>query len=207
VAIPATVSYNCLRKCIELLRSEVSEDAVQRGIPHFHVAQKLPLAARFSKVPSALIAAPALVGCVAAFMTFSFGAWDIPMGLAVGIAPARCVGEGDHRLIVLRLTNANKLFINHEGVNWDNLESRLSRIYSLRVDRTLYLLAEDGVPFQSVARALDIMENARRVNLGFGPVRMGPDRSDITVQLLTPKALSAHCLEPVSIGPSLHALR
>jgi hypothetical protein len=147
VAIPATVSYDCLRKCIESLRSEVSKDVVQRGSPHFHIAQKLPLAARFSKVPFALIAAPALVGCVAAFMTFSFGRWDIPMGLAVGIAPARCVAEGGDRLIVLRLTNADKLFINQEGVDWDNLESRLSQIYSLRVDRTLYLLLKMAFRF------------------------------------------------------------
>jgi MotA/TolQ/ExbB proton channel family len=207
VAIPATVSHNCLRKCLEALRSEVSKDVVQRDSPHFQVAQKLPLAARFSTVPFALIAAPALVGCVGAFMTFSFGAWDIPMGLAVGIAPVRCVDESDNRFIVLRLTNANNLFINQERVDWDNLGSRSSQIYSLRVDRTLYLLAEDGVPFQSVARALDIVENTRRVNLGSGPVLTLPDRLDLTVQLLTPKALSALCLEPVSIGPSLHALR
>jgi hypothetical protein len=41
--------------------------------------------------------------------------------------------------------------------------TRSSEIYKSRVDRTLFLYVEDGVPFQAVAEALDIVK-ANRLN-------------------------------------------
>jgi biopolymer transport protein ExbD len=205
VAVAAVLSYNYLRTKIDSLQREVAGNTHERTGQSFQVAQKLPLTARFSQIPFAVIAAPSLAVSIMAFMTFS--SFHTLRGLHVGLASDRCELEGDDRPIVLRITDAGELFINQTQEDWNSLAGRLSEIYRTRVHHTLYLRADDGVPFQSVARALDIVENARRVNVGSGPVRMGPDRLDITVQLLTPKALSAHCLEPVSIGPSLHALR
>jgi biopolymer transport protein ExbD len=205
VAIPAAWSYNYLRTRIDLLEIEISGDApVGRSRP-FRVAQKFPLAPRYSTIPFPLMAAPILailVGVV--FMEYS--SYQTPMGLSVSVVPARCDYEGDDRLIVLRLTDAGKLFINQTQEDWNSLPDVLSKIFGLRAHRTLYLLAEDGVPFQTVADALDSVEN---VNVEPHPaVRTGADKLGIKVRLITPKAMNTSCvLEPVAIGSSQHASR
>jgi len=204
VAIPAAVAHNYLRSRIEVLGSEVSKDLVQRRGLTFSRRPGIPLSARFPKLPFALIAVPALTVCVAAFMTFP--SFDIPTGLHVGLAPDRCVYEGHDRLIVLRLTDAGELFINQTQEDWNSLPEVLAEIYGQRVHRLLYLRADDGVPFQTFADAIDIVENA---NVEPHQVaRMGADKLDITVRLITPKAMNTSCLlEPVAIGSSQHASR
>ena len=66
----------------------------------------------------------------------------------------------------------------------------LSKIYGSRVRRTLYVLADDGVPFQTVADAIDIVENANVEP--HQAVRM--DKLDITVRLITPRAMDTSLL-------------
>lgn len=129
-----------------------------------------------------------------------------PMGLDVGLASDNCVDEGDDRLIVLRLTETGELFINQTQEDWNTLPEVLSKIYSTRAHRTLYLGAENGVPFQAVADAIDIAEHANAEP--HQAVRTGADRLDITVRLITPKTMNTSCLfEPVAIGSSHHASR
>jgi biopolymer transport protein ExbB len=166
VAVPAIVSYHCLRTLI---------DSLEPTSRQLRTVQKFPLAARFSKIPFAVIAAPALVLCIAGFMTFS--SFRISRGLVVGIASAHCENDGD-RVITLRITDTGKLFLNAEQEDWNGVATRLSEIYKLRVNRTLYLFVEDGVPFQAVADALDIVE-AKRLN--------------ISARLVTPSVMKAHC--------------
>jgi biopolymer transport protein ExbB/TolQ/biopolymer transport protein ExbD len=187
VAIPAAWSYNYLRTRIDLLESEIPSDAPRRT-RHFTVPQELPLAARFSRIPFPLVAAPSLailVGVV--FMEYS--SYETPKGLYVGItsAPLRCEYEGGDRRIVLRITNASKLFLNTEQEEWNSLSSRLSAVYSPRAYRTLYLVADDAVSFQTVADAIDIAENAQ--------VKGGAGSLDITVRLITPRAVNTRCPE------------
>lgn len=180
MAVPAVVSYNYLRTRIESLERELSGNAHERSVQSFQVAQKLPLTARFSKIPFAVIAAPSLAVSTMAFMTFS--SFHTPRGLHVGLASANCEYEGADRVVILRITDTGKFFLNTEWEEWNSLPIRLSEIYRWRVNRTLYLLAEDGVPFQTVADALDIL---------------GTDKLNITVRLVTPGAMMAHCPEPV----------
>jgi hypothetical protein len=106
----------------------------------------------------------------------------------------------------MRITDAGKLFLNAEQEDRNSLPGRLSEIYSMRVHRTLYLFADDGVPFQTVADALDTVENAL-VIVEPQAVDTGMDKLDITVRLVTPRALNARCPEPVATGSSRHALR
>jgi biopolymer transport protein ExbD len=205
VAVPATCSYNylCTRK--DLLESEVSNQPLAQIRRYRQGTRRLALTKRFSQLPAfALIAALGLAVLVA--VCTPYFAPREPTGLEVGLVPDRCVYEGDDRLIVLRLSDAGELSINQTQEDWNSLPEVLSKIYGSRVHRTLYLLAEDGVPFQTVADALDIVEN---VNVEpHQAVRTGADKLDITVRLITPKAMNTSCvLEPVAIGSSQHAPR
>jgi biopolymer transport protein ExbD len=121
-----------------------------------------------------------------------------PTGLDVELASANCRYDAVDRLIVLRVTGAGKVFINEEQEDWNGLAGRLSEIYSTRVYRTLYLFADDGVPFQTVADAIDIAENAT--------VTGSSSSLDITIRLITP-ATNAHCLEPIVTGYMQHVSR
>lgn len=196
VAVPATCFYNYLCTLIELLEGDVLNESIDR---------RLPLRKRFSEFPAfALIAVPTFAMAVAAFM--SFASFHEPKGFGIEVLPARCDYEGDDRVIVLRLSDAGELFINQTQEDWNSLSEVLSNIYSTRVPRTLYLLAEDGVPFQTVADAIDIVENANVEP--HQAVRTGANKLDITVRLITPKTMNTSCvLEPVAIGSSHHASR
>jgi biopolymer transport protein ExbD len=159
VAALATCSYNYLRTRIDLLESEVFDEEQQRG-RHFRAARRFPLTKRFSELPAfGLIAAPGLAILITGYMTFA--SFHTPTGFGIELASARCEYDGDDRLIVLHITDARKLFLNQEQADWNSLAGRLSEIYSMREHRTLYLLADSGVPFQTVADALDTVENAR----------------------------------------------
>ncbi len=211
VAIPAILAHNSLRTRIDRFGRECSaavgtvSHEEPTGLRPFRLAQRLPLKKRFSSLPPfALIAAPALASVVVMFMAFE--PYEKPTGLHVGLVPDRCVYEGDDRLLVLRLSDAGELFINQTQEDWNILPEVLTKIYGSRVHRTLYVRADDGVPFQTVADAIDIVENADVEP--HQAVRMGADKLDITVRLITPKAMSTSCvLEPVAIGSSQHASR
>jgi biopolymer transport protein ExbD len=205
VAVPAILTHNLLRTRVARFEREsasmvfagVAAHAHQNRPRPFRLAQTLPLKRRFSGLPPfALVAAPALASVVAMFM--SFEPYKTPTGLPVGLASDRCKFDSDDRLIVLRITDTGKLFINTEPVDWKGLAGRLSAIYDMRKYRTLDLLAEDGVPFQTVADAIDIAENA--------PVTR-PSEPNIRVLLITPRAENADCLAPIWIRPTRHTSR
>ncbi len=178
VAIPAALSYNYLRTRIDLLESEISSDVPVRRSRHFRVAQKFPLAARFSKISFPLIAAP-ILAILAGMVSMEYSSYETPTGLWVGMTPAtiRCEYDGGDRLVVLHVTDAGKVFLNQEQEDWNSLGGRLSEIYGPRLHRTLYLFADDEVPFQEVADAIDIATNAS--------VAGTSTSLDITVRLIT----------------------
>jgi biopolymer transport protein ExbD len=178
VAVPALRSHNYLRRRIDLLDVGIPRRLFERRAVHFQVAQSLPLIERFSNFPAyPLIAAPILTLLVAVFVILP--GYDV--GLRVGLAPAHRPYEAGvaERIIVLRITKPGKIFLNTEQEDWNSLPQRLSDIYSLRVDRTLYLLADDDVPFQTVADAIDIAEGMSSL-----------DR----VRLITPATMKGGCL-------------
>ncbi len=200
VAVLATCSYNYLRARIDLPQSEAFDQGRHR-CRHFRGARGFPPTKRFSDFPAfGLSAAPALAILIAAYTTLA--SFPTPTGFYVELASARCEFDGEDQLIVLHITDAGKLFINQEQEDWNTLADRLSAIYSMREHRTLYLLADPGVPFQTIARALDTVENApAAVEAQAVGMRMG--KLGINVRLVTPKALNAACLlKPVVIGSS-----
>lgn len=150
VAVPAICFHNYLRTRIELLRSAVFTGEL--------VSQKFPLAKQFSVVPAfALIAAPLLAILVAAYTTFA--SFRPPRGFGIELASAYYGRTNDHRLVVLRVNDAGKLFLNSERLDRSGLAGRLSQVYGIEGHRALCLLADEGVPFQTVANVLDTVEN------------------------------------------------
>jgi len=146
------------------------------------------------------MAAPSLAILVGVVFV-EYSSYHTPMGLTVSVVPTRCEDVGDDRLIALRLTDTGNLFINQTEEDENSLPEVLSKIYGTRVRRTLYLLAEGGVPFQRVADALDVVKNTNVEP--HQAIRTGAGRRDIAVQLITPQAVNNSCvLSPVAIGSS-----
>jgi biopolymer transport protein ExbD len=204
VAVLATCSYNYLRTRIDLLEGEVFDEGQQRG-RHFRGARRFPPTKRFSVLPAfGLLAAPVLAIAIAGCVTFA--SFHTSTGFYVELASARCEFDGEDKLIVLHLTDAGKLFLNQEQEDWNTLAGRLSEIYSMREYRTLYLLADSGVPFQTVAHALDTVENAPAA-VEAQAVRMRMDKLGINIRVVTPKALNADCPKPVVAGSGHFVLR
>lgn len=202
LAVLATCSYNYLRSRIDLLVSEAFEQGWQRS-RHFRGARRFPPTERFSEFPAF---APFAAFGLALLGFIVLPSLHPPKGFYVGPASAHCEYEGDEQLIVLHITDEGKLFLNQEQEYWTNLADRLSAIYSMREHRTLYLLADPGVPFRTVADALDIVEGASATP-GSQADGMRNNNLGIKVQLVTPKALTADCFKPVVTGSGRHALR
>ncbi|MGA2005612.1 MAG: MotA/TolQ/ExbB proton channel family protein [Terriglobales bacterium] len=196
VAVPAAWSYNYLRVRMDRLESEIWRIA-QPESQHFRGAQTLPLTARFSKIPFAVIAAPGLAIIVLVWMPF-FAPRE-PKGFGVELAPCWRGNVANDRTTLLHITSAGKLLLNAEQEEWSNLAGRLSEIYRVREQRTLDVMADDGVPFQTVANALDIVENVPATR---GPQAAGMemDKLEITVRLITPGVFNVRCSNPAMTG-------
>jgi biopolymer transport protein ExbD len=181
VAVLAICSYNYLSRRMDLFQGEVTEEGQERG-RHFRRTPRFPPAERFAELPAfgllgalpafGLLTALGLTVFIKVYMPFP--PLPTPRGFYVELAATRCEFSGHDRFIVLHITDTSKLFLNLEQEDWNNLANRLSQIYSMREDRTLYLLADTDVPFQTVARVLDAAVE-----------------SDVKVRLVTPKALRA----------------
>ena len=190
VAIPAVVSYNYLCLHIEALEAEVPKGAAQNRKPQFQTAQKRFLRARFGGIQFAVVAAPAVTAFITAFMMLP--SFRPPRGFGVSIAHSQYEQCAEERPISLRLTDDGKLLLNAEQEDWNRLSVRLSEIYSMRVNRTLYLFAEERVPFQTVANTIDVVEStSAEGNQG---------KLNITINLETPQTLGAPCPKRIELG-------
>jgi biopolymer transport protein TolR len=70
------------------------------------------------------------------------------------------------KLVVVQVFNDGTLKINQEASTWDSLESRLTDIFKTRAERVAFIKGEDNVPFEQVARAIDIMHSANIDHVG-----------------------------------------
>jgi len=68
--------------------------------------------------------------------------------------------EIENKLVVVQVLNDGTLKINQEAITWDTLEARLTDIFKLRAEKVAFIKGEDNVPFEQVARAIDIMHRA-----------------------------------------------
>jgi len=179
VAVLATASFNYFCTRLDLLVAEVFEEGQERD-RHFPRARRFPPAERFAELPAlGLLLALGLTVLVKVFMPSPSFSFRSPTGFYVELASARCAYDGNERLIILHITGAGEVLLNLERQDWNTLAGRLSEIYKMRKSRTLYLLADSDVSFQTVAYALDAAENA-----------------DIRVSLITLNADCADRLKP-----------
>jgi len=70
------------------------------------------------------------------------------------------------KLVVVQVFNDGSLKINQEAATWDSLEARLTDIFKTRAERVAFIKGEDSVPFEQVARAIDIMHSANIDHVG-----------------------------------------
>jgi len=56
--------------------------------------------------------------------------------------------------------------INEENVSWENLEARLQKIYSLRMNKVAFLKGDPEISFQYVADVIDITHHAGVTHIG-----------------------------------------
>jgi biopolymer transport protein TolR len=66
----------------------------------------------------------------------------------------------DPSTIIVQVMPAGKLTINREPSDWDALGARLSHIFKGRADKVAFVKGSEEVPFDQVARAIDIMRAA-----------------------------------------------
>ncbi|PYX84624.1 MAG: hypothetical protein DMG68_20235 [Acidobacteria bacterium] len=162
VAFPATWSYNSLRTRIDLLESEISTN-LRRSL-QFQVAQTLPLAGRFSKVPFAVMAALGLAIFLAVFMIFPTS--HSANGLVVGIQRPDRELTKDHSSvmpIVVAVVSTGRdgsigVYVNAKKTPWNKLDDTIGRELVNRQEAIAYVEAENSVPWADVANVIDIVQ-------------------------------------------------
>ena len=62
--------------------------------------------------------------------------------------------------IVVQVQQGNKVMINQDQYTWDTVGPQLTKIFEIRATKIAFVKADDQVPFQQVARAIDIMRGS-----------------------------------------------
>lgn len=78
-------------------------------------------------------------------------------------APPQAKIEGP---IVVQVLQGGKLMINGQPSDWDTLGAKLSDIFKQRADKVAFVKGDEEVPFEEVARAIDIMRGAGIEHVG-----------------------------------------
>jgi len=92
---------------------------------------------------------------------------QISMGLRAVLPQAATEQTpSDPNTIVVQVTSGGKLLINEEPVDWDKLGSRLATIFKRRATKIAFVRGSDDVPFDQVARAVDIMREVGLDHIG-----------------------------------------
>lgn len=66
----------------------------------------------------------------------------------------------DTRTIVVQVLPRGELKINQDDVRWGDLGARLFDIFKERADKIAFVKGDENVPFEQVARAIDIMRGS-----------------------------------------------
>jgi biopolymer transport protein ExbD len=173
VAIPATCAYEYGRARLDLVVNRLPR---RNRLPTRH----------FTELPSFALVTAWLFAILIRVYALPFTPFRTWKGLDVGIASVPC--DKSERFIVLRISAEGGIFLNYDEVkDWMSLQSRLSEIYEMRAHRVLYLSADEGVPFQAVVDATDTVKST-------------PE--NISVELVTARAVTAGCSEPRLVGGS-----
>jgi biopolymer transport protein TolR len=72
----------------------------------------------------------------------------------------------ESKLVVVQVAKDGTLKINQEDTTWERLEPRLTEIFKTRAERVAFIKGDEGVMFEKVARAIDIMHSANIDKVG-----------------------------------------
>jgi biopolymer transport protein TolR len=92
-----------------------------------------------------------------------------PKGLdALVPQPARpdISSTGPVNPVVVQVLQDGRLKINEESFSWDALGPRLPEIFKARAERVAFIKGDEGVPFEVIARAIDLMRSANIDHVG-----------------------------------------
>lgn len=88
----------------------------------------------------------------------------IPRGLDAQIPqpppPGQQSTQVDDRTVVVSIDRNNQLKINQEGVTRENLGPRLTEIFKTRNERTMFVMGDTDLMFNSVVDVIDIAKGA-----------------------------------------------
>ena len=89
---------------------------------------------------------------------------QVPTGLPTSVPqtppPQSKPEPADPHTIVVQVMQDGTLMINQEQSNWNVLRQRLSDIFKQRAEKVAFVQGAKEVPFEEVARAIDIMRQA-----------------------------------------------
>jgi biopolymer transport protein TolR len=77
----------------------------------------------------------------------------------------------DVSAVVLTLESDHTLKINQDPIELNLLENRLRDIYQIRANKTIFIRADETLPYQDVLRIIDIAKGAGVETLGVIPER------------------------------------
>jgi biopolymer transport protein TolR len=86
-------------------------------------------------------------------------------------APPQATNDPEPQTIVVQVMDGGKLLINHDQSDWNTLGAGLAKIYAQRADKTAFVKGGKDVPFEDVARAIDIMRGVGIEHVGLVTAR------------------------------------
>jgi hypothetical protein len=181
VAVPAAISYNILRICLQRFENKDFGTLLEAAPRSYGFAQTLLLRDRFSGLPEfALIGAPVLALLIPMFALMLVPA--IPVGLPVHIVK---ISSRDYDLppiivgvIVANGTGHPLLYVNSKETSWDELGNTLRSRLEVRPRWIVYVAGGDRVSWADVANAIDVARGLHaEVVLLTAPPRSTPSRS------------------------------
>lgn len=102
----------------------------------------------------------------------------VPTGLPTLIPQSRTPSEPSPPqpdVIVVQVMQGEKVLINNEQSDWNDLGPRLFDIFKDRADKVAFVRSGGDVPFSEVARAIDIMRGAGINHVGLMTTGAGGD--------------------------------
>jgi biopolymer transport protein TolR len=97
------------------------------------------------------------------FMVMPSRTTGLPALVPQPAPPARTEPE---RTIMVQVLQGGTLMINQQPSDWDSLGAKLSDIFKQRANRVAFVKGDEEVPFEQVARAIDIMRGAGIEHVG-----------------------------------------
>ena len=145
VSVPAAISYNILRTCLERFENNNCGTLLEAAPRSYGFAQTLPLQSQFSRLPAfALIGAPVLALLIPMFALMLRS--PIPMGLPVHLLK---MGATDHDSapIVISVIGTGPgglptAYVNSKETPWNELDDAIRRQLQVRAHWIVYARQE-----------------------------------------------------------------